>query len=130
MIEGLRLVFIELPKFTPRNYDDKKMRVLWLRYLTELGEKTLVIPEELTNVPEVNKAVKQLEVSAYTIGQLRGYERFWDAVSTARTTISSAFKEGVKKGLEEARKEGWEKGREEERLKNARRMKEEGIPPM
>lgn len=125
VIEGLRFVFIELPKFTPRNYGDKKMQVLWLRYLTEIDEKTLTIPEELTEVPEINKAVTQLEESAFTPGQLLGYEKFWDVVSTAKTTISSAFKDGEKKGLEMGREEG----REEERLKNARSMKAKGFPP-
>lgn len=28
VIEGLRFIFIELPKFTPKNYGDKKMQVL------------------------------------------------------------------------------------------------------
>ena len=40
VIEGLRFIFIELPKFTPKNYGDKKMQVLWLRYLTEINSRT------------------------------------------------------------------------------------------
>jgi len=32
VIEGLHLVFVELPKFTPHSYTEKKMQVLWLRY--------------------------------------------------------------------------------------------------
>ena len=47
VIEGLRFIFIELPKFTPGNYKGKKMQVLWLRYLTEINEQTREVPEEL-----------------------------------------------------------------------------------
>ena len=53
VIEGLRFIFIELPKFTPDNYQGKKMQVLWLRYLTEINEKTREAPEELMENPEI-----------------------------------------------------------------------------
>ncbi|MDO4165528.1 MAG: Rpn family recombination-promoting nuclease/putative transposase [Bacteroides sp.] len=122
VIEGMRFIFIELPKFTPRNYGDKKMQVLWLRFLTEIGEDTISVPQELTEVPEINKAVAQLEESAFSKSQLLGYEKFWDIVSTAKTTISSAFGEGERKGREEGRAEG----REEERMKIARTLKQLG----
>ena len=143
VIEGLRFIFIELPKFRPKNYGDKKMQVLWLRYLTEINGNTRAVPEELTNNPVINKAVVQLEVSAFSEAQLLGYDRFWDMVSTARMQISSSRKEGLrrgrkegleegrKEGLEEGRKEGLEEGRKEgmneERIKNARGMKAEGV---
>ena len=37
IIEGLHFTFIELPKFTPHSIADKRMMVLWLRFLTEIG---------------------------------------------------------------------------------------------
>ena len=40
VIEGLRFIFVELPKFTPSTFSHKKMHVLWLRYLTEINEST------------------------------------------------------------------------------------------
>ena len=39
-IDGLRFVFVELPKFQPKSITEKKMAVLWLRFLTEIGENT------------------------------------------------------------------------------------------
>lgn len=129
VIEGLRFIFIELPKFTPKNYGDKKMQVLWLRYLTEINEKTREVPEELLNNPEISKAVTQLEESAFSEAQLLGYDRFWDMVSTAKMQISSSRREAREKGLEEGRKEGLEEGRKEEKIKLAHGMKAEGIPP-
>ena len=135
VIEGLRFIFIELPKFTPKNYGDKKMQVLWLRYLTEIGEQTREVPRELLANPEISKAVTQLEESAFTEAQLLGYEKFWDIVSTAKMHLSSSRregleqgrKEGIEEGRKEGRKEGLEEGRKEERLRNARAMKAKGF---
>ena len=39
VIEGLQLVFIELPKFKPQTITEKKMQVLWLRFLTEINDE-------------------------------------------------------------------------------------------
>ena len=119
VIEGLRFVFVELPKFTPKNFGDKRMLVLWLRYLTEINEKTLDVPKELMENPEIRKAVAELEESAFTEEQLLGYDKFWDIVSTAKTNISSSYKDGKQEGLRE--------GERTERMKNARGMKAAGI---
>ena len=147
VIEGLRFIFIELPKFTPKNYGDKKMQVLWLRYLTEIDEKTREVSEDLMENPDISKAVGQLEESAFNDAQLLAYDKFWDMVSTAKMHLSSALRDGMEKGLKEGRevglkegraeglkegraeglKEGLEKGHEEERLKNAMNLKQLGV---
>ena len=127
VIEGLRFIFVELPKFTPRNYGDKKMQVLWLRYLTEIGEDTRKVPDELLANPEINKAVTQLEESAFDEDQLLGYEKFWDVVSTQKMQLSSTLRDGLERGLKEGRKEGLKEGREQARYEMAVKMKSEGI---
>lgn len=85
VIDGLHLEFVELPKFTPHTFSEKKMQVLWLRYLTEIDEKTKTVPAELLASPEIAKAVSEIEESAYTEGELLGYDSFWDAVSVEKT---------------------------------------------
>lgn len=119
VIDGLQLIFVELPKFTPHTYSEKKMHVLWLRYLTEINEKTREVPEELLEAPEIKKAVTILEESAFTPAQLLGYEKFWDIISVERTLISSAERRGIKKGKEE--------GREEEKILIASKAKKQGL---
>ena len=99
IIEGLHFVFVELPKFTPHTYKEKKMHVLWLRYLTEIDEKTREVPPELLDNPDIKKAVAQLEESAFTDAQLRGYEKFWDTVSVEKTLINSAERKGRNAGM-------------------------------
>lgn len=120
IIEGLHFVFVELPKFTPHTYKEKKMHVLWLRYLTEIDEKTREVPQELLDNPDIKKAVAQLEESAFTDAQLRGYEKFWDTVSVEKTLINSAERKG--------RAEGHAEGRAEGIKQTARRMKAKGYP--
>ncbi|WP_302974489.1 Rpn family recombination-promoting nuclease/putative transposase [Paraprevotella clara] len=116
IIEGLHFVFVELPKFTPQTYKEKKMHVLWLRYLTEIDEKTREVPPELLDNPDIKKAIAQLEESAFTDAQLRGYEKFWDTVSVEKTLINSAERKGHAEGRAEGIKQ------------TARRMKAKGYP--
>ena len=135
-IEGLHLVFVELPKFNPHTYLEKKMQVLWLRYLTEINESVREVPRELLENPEVNKAVEALEESAFSEEQLLGYEKFWDIIRVERTLYSSAERkgvaEGMKQGMEQGMKQGLEKGRAEgmaeERMAMARNLKKLGVP--
>ena len=139
VIEGLHLIFVELPKFKPHSFSEKKMQVLWLRYLTEMGGASEV-PQELLDNPEVKKAVDILEESSYTPAQLEGYDKFWDIVRTERTYYNSARRhgkeEGYKEGFEEGKQEGFDegerkgltKGAMEEKKKNAKAMKSLGIP--
>ena len=51
-IEGLRFIFIELPKFKPKSIAQRKMAVLWLRFLTEINTKTEEAPAELLENPD------------------------------------------------------------------------------
>lgn len=135
VIDGLHLVFVELPKFKPHTMTEKKMHVLWLRYLTEIEEKTREVPKELLDNREIRKALTIVEESAYSPEQLMGYEKFWDIISTEKTFISSALRkglaEGIEKGLAEGRAEGIEKGRAEgeqsKALDIARNLKTIGI---
>lgn len=135
VIDGLQLIFVELPKFTPHNYSEKKMQVLWLRYLTEIDEKTVEVPQELLTNPEVGKAVKALEESAFTPAQLLGYEKFWDIISVEKTLYNSAERRGKAQGLAEGLAEGLAKGKAEglaegEKKKQqdiARTMKKDGL---
>jgi len=105
VISGLQLVFIELPKFKPQTMSERKMQVLWLRFLTEINAKTREVPPELLANPEVSQALRIVEEAAYTPAEMRTYNKFWDNVSISKT-------------LEEARRKEDERRRQEdERLK-------------
>ena len=110
VIEGLRFIFVELPKFTPHTYTEKKMQALWLRFLTEIDGRTREIPQELLDNPEIKKAVDQIEQSAFNDAQLLGYDEFWDAVRVEKTLVSDALKEGMEKGMAEGMEKGMAEG--------------------
>lgn len=128
-IEGIHLIFIELPKFRPQSFSDKKMAVLWLRYLTEINEHTRKAPQELLDNPETSKALGIVEESAYSEAQKNNYDHFWDMVSVERTLVDTAkrnLESGRQEGREEGRKEGYEAGVHEERLRMAKAMNKAG----
>ena len=131
VIDGLHLIFVELPKFSPHSYSEKKMQVLWLRFLTEINEKTRAVPEDLLANPEVKKAITALEESAFTDAQLLGYEKFWDIISVEKTLYGSAERRGLKKGLEQGIRQGIQQGIqqgiEQGKLEVARTMKSNGM---
>ena len=85
VIDGLHLIFIELPKFKPTTFSERKMQVLWLRFLTEIDEKTKEVPAELLENAEVNEALEIVEIAAFSDAEMRAYDKFWDRVSTQRT---------------------------------------------
>ena len=99
VIKGLHFTFIELPKFTPHSIADKRMMVLWLRFLTEINSNTKEIPADLLNDPEIGKAVEDLEVSGFTDAELRAYDKFWDSVSVERTLLDDRYQKGKEEGM-------------------------------
>ena len=119
-IEGLRFVFVELPKFKPQSIAEKKMAVLWLRFLTEIAEDTVEAPSELLENEATRKALELVEKSAMTEGQLYAYEKFWLAVVDERILREAATKKGYNEGME--------KGMEKGHIEDARRMKAKNYP--
>ena len=104
VIDGLHLVFVELPKFKPHTLSVKKMQVLWLRFLTEIGEDTKEVPEELIENAEVKQAIEILEESAYTDKELEQYDKFWDAIRIEQAFVDEAeirFNIGIDKGKQD-----------------------------
>ena len=85
IIDGLQLVFIDLTKFHPTSITEKKMQVLWLRFLTEINAHTREAPSEMLENPEVSQALKIVEEAAYTPAEMRAYNKFWDNISVAKT---------------------------------------------
>jgi predicted transposase/invertase (TIGR01784 family) len=108
VIDGLHLVFVELPKFKPHTISEKKMQVLWLRFLTEIGEDTKEVPKELIENAEVKQAIEIVEESAYTDNELAQYDKFWDAIRIEQAFVDEAeirYGLGIKKAkTEDARK--------------------------
>ncbi|HEV2524138.1 MAG TPA: PD-(D/E)XK nuclease family transposase [Gammaproteobacteria bacterium] len=102
-LKGLQFVFIELKKFKPNNMAQKKLQVLWLRFMSEINENTTTIDPELLNVPEIHEAIELSEQSAYNAAELEAYDTYWDAVSTEKTLLSDRYEKGKEKGNVESK---------------------------
>ncbi len=115
-IDGLRFVFVELPKFKPKTIAEKKMAVLWLRFLTEIGGDTTEAPAELLENELTNKALGIVEKSAMNEAQMNAYNNFWLAIHDEEAHLEGQYIKGR------------EEGREQEKMSTARKMKEKGFP--
>ena len=131
VIDGLHFTFIELPKFTPHSISDKRMMVLWLRFLTEINADTREVSADLLGNPEINKALEELKISAFNEDELRAYDKFWDSVRVEKTLQHDSYQEGVAEGMAEGMAkgmaEGMVKGANDEKLATARRMLSAGF---
>jgi predicted transposase/invertase (TIGR01784 family) len=100
-IEGLEFVFIELPKFKVKNLSEKKLQVLWLRFMTEIDESTTDASPDLLSSSEISEALETLKTSAFTPAEMDTYEKYWDRVRIEMTLQSGYFNKGVNKGRAE-----------------------------
>jgi len=95
-IEGIELIFIELPKFKAQNLVEKKLSILWLRFLTEIDENTQEIPSELLSDKEITQALEYLQTSAFTKEELAYYDKYWDSVRIEKAALQDAQNETIK----------------------------------
>ena len=110
IIDHLQLIFIELPKFPVHSAEEKTLRLLWLRFLREIDEKTKTVSHELLEVPEIAEAVELAEESAYTQAELAFYESYWDQVRREKTLMSEKYTKGLAAGKAEGKAEGLAEG--------------------
>ncbi|OGT48089.1 MAG: hypothetical protein A3E82_06975 [Gammaproteobacteria bacterium RIFCSPHIGHO2_12_FULL_38_11] len=101
IIDQLQLVFIEILKFPVESRIDKKLRILWLRFMREIDSDTRRAAPELLAVPEIKEALELAEEAAYSDAELEAYESYWKQVRTEKTLISGYFQKGLVKGLAE-----------------------------
>ncbi|MDR0604316.1 MAG: Rpn family recombination-promoting nuclease/putative transposase [Bacteroidales bacterium] len=110
IVDGLEYVIIELPKFVPVNLTEKRMAVLWLRFLKEIEDEKYIIPAaELMENEYIRQAIELCEEGAFTEAERHAYDKYWDVVRVERTII----RDGIQKGIDEGRKEGIDIGRKE-----------------
>jgi len=137
-IEGLELIFVELPKFKAKTFTDRKLQTLWLRFLTEIDENTENISNELLEVKEIAEALECVSKSAFTEEELLYYDQYWDAIRIEKAAIEELKKRNEdlteeniliqQKLIEERRQKEEAKKREKEakkREEEERRQKEE-----
>ena len=106
MIEGLEFVLIELEKFKPEKWADRKMAVLWLRFLKEVDENMRKLPDELAGNEQIRQAAELCEAAAFTPNELTLYDDYWDIIRVEKTIRESSLAEGRAEGRAIGRAEG------------------------
>ena len=86
-IKGLELIFIELPKFKAKKFNDKRLQTLWLRFLTEIDENTQEAPQDLINESVIKEALEYVQKDAFTEEELLYYDQYWDAIRVEKAAI-------------------------------------------
>lgn len=104
-LDDLQLVFLELPKFKPITKTEKKLSVLWMRYMTEINEQTEQVDPLLLEEPTIHKALNLTEIAAYSPEELRSYDANWDAIRSANTLFNDKYNQGLEEGLEKGEME-------------------------
>lgn len=102
-LEGMELIFLEVPKFNPKTFEHRKVGALWMRFLRET-ENLEDIPEEFQSNPEIAKAMELTQESAYTREELSAYDEYLDAVRVEGTVRADSLEEGREEGREEEKK--------------------------
>ena len=97
VLDGLHLVFVELPKFKAKNFTEKKMQVLWLRFLTEIDpDGADEVSQDLLDNPQTGEALEIVRESGLNDAERAAYDGFWDRVSieaTKKAYMDRAFAE-------------------------------------
>jgi predicted transposase/invertase (TIGR01784 family) len=101
VIEGIELIFVELQKFKAESIIDRRMAVLWLRFLKEVNEKNAKIAEELMENPDIRNAVDICEKAGFTDEELVIYDKYWDNISTEVSFLNASFRDGEAKAKAE-----------------------------
>jgi len=117
VIPGLEFVLVELTdKFRHENITDRKLMVLWLRFLKEVNENMRELPPEMRENKFISKAAEICESGAFSPEELAAYDKYWDIIRTEK-----ALKEG-------SRREGRAEGEKLKAIEIAKKMKTRGTP--
>ncbi|MES2943152.1 MAG: Rpn family recombination-promoting nuclease/putative transposase [Pseudomonadota bacterium] len=127
-LKGLEFVFIELPKFKPDNLIARRMQVLWLRFLNEVGEDGVVPDAEMTGNADIASALELVEVAAFSDTELDAYHAGLDHRRVETSILGDAEAKGLAKGLEQGLAEGEAKGKIEGIAQLVRTMSANGMP--
>jgi predicted transposase/invertase (TIGR01784 family) len=125
-IEGIELIFVELPKFKAQNFTDKRLQTLWLRFLTEINEDTNEVSEDLLKEDAIKEALDCVHKDAFTPEELAYYDKYWDVIRVDKAAIEdlTELNKALTLQKEEERKQKEEAIKREE---EERTQKEEAI---
>jgi len=106
VIRGIEIVCVELPKFKPENYAQRKMLKLWQEFLVSINAKTG--EENISEAMLENAEVKEaLELCLNLTDEERGYyDGFWGMEFLRNDRDKTVREMSMAEGRAEGRAEG------------------------
>ena len=126
-LDGLEFVFVELPKFKSKNITEKRLQVLWLRFLTEINEQAERISDELLENPEIQQAINFVYEASLSKEEKDLYDRNWDRISSEKTILTEVRAEGIAEGRAVGIAEGRVEGKAEGKIEVALNLIAAGV---
>ena len=126
VIEGIEILCIELPKFKPEDYAQRKMLKLWQEFLTSINAKTgkETVSDELMSNAEVKEA---LDLCRNLTDEERGYyDGFWGMEFLRNDRDKTVREVSLAEGRAKGRAEGRAEGEKQKAIETARMMKADG----
>jgi predicted transposase/invertase (TIGR01784 family) len=115
-IEGLELVFVELPKFNQALNQVAGLTAQWIYFLKNARQLESV-PASMGNIPAIQQAftvANQANLSPEEIEDLENREMFiHDQRNAVVKGVKQGIQEGIKRGIQEGIKQGIEQGIEQ-----------------
>ena len=111
-IYDIELIFVELPKFKKQLSELKFLIDKWLFFMTEARSLELV-PEEMTQVPEIIKAFYIANQVNLTPDELEDQEKSEIFIHDQRGAIVKGFQQGLQQGLQQGIEQGLQQGIEQ-----------------
>lgn len=105
-----------LKSFKVTSRVDKKLKLLWLRFMREITGDTQEVDPALLAVPEIKEAISLAQESAFSPAELEVYESYWKAVSSEKTLREGSERKGEVQGRIQAMRE------------TAKKMKSDHLP--
>ena len=87
-------VLVELEKFQPATWTERKLAALWLRFLKEVNEGMRELPQELAENKQINRAAELCLEAGFTPTELAAYDAYWDWVRTEKTIREGSLARG------------------------------------
>ena len=122
-LKGFEIVLIEVPKFQAKTYEEKKLRVLWLRFLKEMqGCAVEDVPNEFHTESSMERALELLKETSFNRVELASYEKILDNIRMDHDFRATYKEIGLEEGLEKGMEKGMEKGQLDAKKEIAKKM--------
>jgi len=133
-LDGLRFVFIELPRFNKKLEELSNIIEKWCFFFKHAPETTSKeLAQLVKDEPIIEKAYEALDSYAWSEQDLLRYDQETKNEMDAEAILMQREIDGKKIGVEEGEKIGIEKGKklgvEETKLETAKKMKQAGMEP-